>query len=131
MKTANLAVLVGLLGLACGPADRGVEDEMGTASAGLDAACKLSWSNFYVPPGGSVQFKLLTLGTYPANSISYLYGTKNGVQDEFGSAFSGPNFNYTITNAPGLAGSYNRWVIVRGPSDEFVCQSFSAPVVFQ
>jgi len=93
--------------------------------------CTASFSKSVVAQGSSVVFSLSSVGDIPAGSISYLYGTKNGVTDEPGNAFSGPNFSYTITNTPGLAGSYVRWLVVKTSSGQKVCQSNNTSTTFQ
>lgn len=93
--------------------------------------CTAAFSKSVVAQGDSVVFSLTSTGNIPAGSISYLYGTKNGVTDEPGNAFSGPNFSYTITNTPGLAGSYVRWLVVKTSGGQKVCQSNQTSTTFQ
>lgn len=93
--------------------------------------CTAAFSKSVVAPGSSVVFSLSSVGDIPSGSISYLYGTKNGVTDEPGNAFSGPNFSYTITNTAGLAGYYERWLIVKTSGGQTVCQSNHTSTTFQ
>jgi hypothetical protein len=95
------------------------------------SCCSASYSSASVPPGGTVILTLSSSGYIPPGSISYLYGTKNGVTDEFGSPYPVTSGSFPIANSPGLSGSYERHVIMLGPDNTFLCQTQSATTVFQ
>ncbi|MDC0710747.1 hypothetical protein POL68_19880 [Stigmatella sp. ncwal1] len=95
------------------------------------SCCSLAFSSSSVPAGATVTLALSSWGYIPAGSISYLYGTRNGVPDEFGSPYYVTSGNFSIVNSPGLSGSYERRVTIVGPYGETLCNSPSTATVFQ
>lgn len=59
----------------------------------------------------------------PPGAYTQLYGTKNGIPDENGSIYNLTSGDFPILNSPGLAGTYMRYVVMRGPSNELLCTS--------
>ena len=58
-------------------------------------------------------------------------GTRDGVIDEAGSLFNLVSGSFPITNSPGMAGSYVRYIRMFGPDHAELCESPHAAVVFQ
>jgi hypothetical protein len=86
---------------------------------------------YYIHSGGTTTFGFQTSGYIPAGSRAYLYGTKNGVVDENGSAsFDQTTFSYDVLNSPGREGYYERYVVIRGPNNATLCTTNIASITF-
>lgn len=92
--------------------------------------CSMSYSASVVPPNGTTILSVTSQGTTPG-SFSLLYGTKNGVWDELGSPYNLTSGSFPIVNSPGLAGYYMRYAVMRGPRNEFLCQTSPTYSYFQ
>jgi hypothetical protein len=90
----------------------------------------VSYSPVNVPLNGVTIFSVSS-SHMPPGAYTQLFGTRNGAWDENGTVFNLTSGSFTITNSPGLAGTYVRHVVMRGPSNEFLCLSPEASVSFQ
>ena len=63
----------------------------------------------------------------PADSYSLLHGTKDGVVDEAGSYYNWVSGEFPITNSPGFAGAYTRYINMYAPDGRWFCQTNIAP----
>jgi hypothetical protein len=64
----------------------------------------------------------------PGGSYSLLYGTKNGIADEQGSYYGWVSGVFPITNSPGFAGTYMRYINMYAPDGRWFCQTNEAYV---
>ncbi|WP_225414668.1 RCC1 domain-containing protein [Stigmatella hybrida] len=99
----------------------------------FDEGCSCSaWmSSATVPSGGTATFGFSAVGSFPAGSKAYLYGTRNGVVDTNGSlSYDQLTFSYLVLNSPGLEGYYQRYVVIRGPNNLDLCTTNTVPATF-
>jgi hypothetical protein len=90
--------------------------------AACATTCSAWITAYYIPSGGTATFGFQTSGYIPAGSRAYLYGTRNGVVDAYGSdSYDQTTFSYVVLNAPGLEGQYQRYVVIRGPNNATLC----------
>jgi hypothetical protein len=100
------------------------------ASYGLCTSCSVWYNPLNVPLNSTTTFSISSLNM-PPGAYTQLFGTRDGAWDVNGTVFNLTSGNFTITNSPGLAGTYVRHVVMRGPSNEFLCESPEASVSFQ
>lgn len=94
--------------------------------------CAISWSPTVVAAGATTIMTLSSTGM-PANAYTRLYGQKNGLPDPSagGAQFNVTSGSFPITNGPGMAGHYTRWVRMYTSYGQQICQSGSSSVLFQ
>lgn len=115
------------------PAGTRCEMDIGSPSSYgycVTPTCSVSFDAVTVPPNGTTIFTV-TSQWMPQGSYSLLYGTKDGVWDENGSVYNLTSGAFPIVNSPGLAGDYMRYVVMKGPQHEVLCQTAPAYAYFQ
>jgi len=88
----------------------------------LAPTCSVSWNPSWVPQNSTTNFTV-TSNEMPVGSYSLLYGTKNGTADEYGSYYDWVSGIFPITNYPGFAGYYMRYIDMYTPDGRWFCQT--------
>lgn len=89
-------------------------------------SCSVSWSLSVIPPNATTNF-IVTSSEMPwGGSYSVMYGTKNGVTDVDGAYYDWIEGVFPITNFPGFAGSYMRYLEMYAPDGRLFCTTNQA-----
>lgn len=117
----------------CAPAGRRCSVHTTTTYPGgphgycLAPTCSVSWDPYWVPQNSTTNF-IVTSSEMPIDSYSVLYGTKNGITDEYGSYYNWVSGVFPITNFPGFSGYYMRYINMFAPDGRWFCQTNQAYV---
>jgi len=94
---------------------------LGTYGSCVTPACSAQYSLSSVPLGGTTYFNVSS--NAPSGSYSRLYGTRDNVQDAFGTIYQLTSGSFPIQNTAGLAGYYMRYLDMYAPNDQLWCRT--------
>jgi len=94
---------------------------LGTYGSCVTPACSAQYSLSSVPLGGTTFFNVNS--NAPSGSYSLLYGTRDNVQDAFGTLFQLTSGSFPIQNTAGLAGYYMRYLDMYAPNNQLWCRT--------